>query len=75
MKLLRLWIVVLCSSLCSTSYVNQKIQRQISIKEPYLVIPIDNKAEAFSVTISLEDELLACATVELARDKVDFCPL
>jgi len=65
-------LVVLCSSLCHTSYGNQEERRQITVTKPYLVIPIENGAEACPVTISLGDERLACVTIELARDKVDF---
>ncbi|HUV62996.1 MAG TPA: GH32 C-terminal domain-containing protein [Sedimentisphaerales bacterium] len=72
MKLHQLWIVVLCVGFCHTLCGGQEAQRRIILRKAYLVIPIENKADACPMTISLGDELVTCATVELARDKVDF---
>ena len=72
MKLHQLWIVVVCVGLCHTLCEGQESQRRIILRKAYLVIPIENNADACPVTISFENELVTCATVELARKKADF---
>jgi len=72
MTLDRLWIVLFCVGLCGPLHGGQEVSRRIPLRNGYLVIPIENKADPCPMTISLGDELIACASVELARDKVDF---
>ena len=64
--------MILCVGFCQTLHGGQEAQRPIVLRKNLLVIPIENKAAPCPMTISLGDELIACATVELARDKVDF---
>jgi len=72
MKRHQIWVFLLCAGICSLLYGSEAVQRQIVLRKPYLVMPIQNKAKSCPMTVSSRDGLVTCATVELARDDVDF---